>query len=157
MALEIIFAVIVSLCVFITCIQALPGVPMLFGAVFVYSLIDSFDHVSAWQLCVFGALALATLTIDYSAGLLGAKLGGASKQAILFGFIGFIIGLISFPPLGALLGLFAGVFIAELIRLKNYEHAIKAAASALFTSVLGAVVNVMIAIVCLVWFLILIF
>lgn len=157
MTLDIVFTILLFLCILLTCIPTLPGVPILFGTIFIYALIDNFEHLQAWHLAVFGALALLSIAIDYASGLIGAKLGGASKQALFFGIIGLFIGLFVFPPLGAFIGLFLGVFLAEIMQLKNHRQALKAASYSLVATVVGAMTNVLIAIACFVGFLIIVY
>lgn len=129
---------------------------MMFGTLFIYGLIDKFQTLEAWHLAVFGGLALLSILIDYSSGLIGAKLGGANKKSLLFGIIGLFVGLIVFPPFGAFIGLFLGVFVAELVQFKDKHKALKAASYSLAATVTGAAANILIAIACLVGFLIII-
>jgi uncharacterized protein YqgC (DUF456 family) len=119
MTIDIVFTILLFLSVMLTCIPTLPGVPVMFATIFIYGLLDKFETLQPWHLGVFGALALFSILIDYSSGLIGAKLGGASKKALFFGIVGLFIGLIALPPLGAFVGLFLGVFMAELIRIFN--------------------------------------
>lgn len=157
MTLEIIFIMLLFLGLLLTCIPTLPGVPIMFGTVFVYALFDNFTHLQAWHLAIFGALALLSIVIDYSSGLIGAKLGGANKTSLLFGLLGLFIGLLAFPPFGAFLGLFVGVFIAELVQFKDKQRALKAASYSLATTVAGALANIALAIGMFIAFLIIIF
>jgi hypothetical protein len=157
MTIDILFTVLLFLGVMLTCIPTLPGIPVMFGTIFVYALVDGFETLQPWHLAVFGALALLSIAIDYSSGLIGAKLGGASKKALLFGILGLFIGLIAFPPLGAFIGLFLGVFVAELVQFKDHHRALKAASYSLVTTVIGALANVAIAIGCFVGFMIIVF
>lgn len=157
MTVDILFTVLMCLCVLLTCIPTLPGVPLMFALTFIYGLIDGFETMAAWHLAIFAALALLSIAIDYSSGLIGAKLGGASKKALVFGIVGLFIGLIIFPPLGAFAGLFIGVFIAELFQFRDHHRALKAASYSLVATVTGALANILIAIGSLVGFLIVIY
>ncbi|MFZ2682301.1 MAG: DUF456 domain-containing protein [Patescibacteria group bacterium] len=156
MTIDIIFTILLCLGLLLTFIPTLPGVPMMFGTLFIYGLIDKFQTLEAWHLAVFGGLALLSILIDYSSGLIGAKLGGANKKSLLFGIIGLFVGLIVFPPFGAFIGLFLGVFVAELVQFKDKHKALKAASYSLAATVTGAAANILIAIACLVGFLIII-
>ena len=64
--------------------------------------------ISLAALAVFGALTLCSLAFDLVLPLITAKRFGASGYGLWGSFIGMILGLILFPPLGALLGLMAG-------------------------------------------------
>lgn len=157
MTIDILFTVLVFLGVMLTCIPTLPGVPIMFGTILIYGIVDKFETLQPWHLAIFGALALLSIFIDYTSGLIGAKLGGASKKALFFGIIGLFIGLIAFPPLGAFAGLFLGVFLAELLQFRNHQKALKAASYSLAATVAGALANVVIAIGSFVGFLIVIY
>lgn len=157
MTIDILFTVLVFLCVMLTCIPTLPGIPLMFATIFIYGLIDGFETLQPWHLAIFGALALLSIFIDYSSGLIGAKLGGASKKALMFGVVGLFIGLIAFPPLGAFAGLFLGVFIAELLQFRDHQRALKAASYSLAATVAGAIANIVIALGSFIGFLIVIY
>ncbi len=157
MTIDILFTVLVFLGLLLTCIPTLPGVPIMFATIFIYGLIDNFETLQVWHLAVFAGLTLLSITIDYSSGLIGAKLGGASKQALGLGMIGLVIGLITFPPLGAFAGLFMGVFIAELIQFRNHAKALKAASYSLAATLIGALVNIVIALGSFISFLVIIY
>ncbi len=156
MTIDIVFALLLLLGVLLTCIPTLPGVPIMFGMVFIYGLIDGFETLQFWHLGIFGALALLSIAIDYSSGLIGAKLGGANKTSLLCGIIGLFLGLIILPPFGAFFGLFAGVFCGELIQFKDKRKALKAASYSLMTTVVGAAANILIAIGIFVSFLVIV-
>lgn len=157
MTIDILFTVLVFLGLLLTCIPTLPGIPIMFATIFIYGLIDNFETLQVWHLAVFAGLTLLSITIDYSSGLIGAKLGGASKRALGLGMIGLVIGLITFPPLGAFAGLFMGIFIAELIQFRNHAKALKAASYSLAATLIGALVNIVIALGSFIGFLVIIY
>lgn len=142
MTLDILFTILLLLGLLLTCIPTLPGVPLMFGMILVYAIIDKFEVISALPLAIFGAIALLSIAIDWGSGLLGAKLGGASKKALLYGMLGMMMGLFVFPPFGLFIGLFLGVFIAELVQFKSHHKALKAASYSLATTVVGAFANI---------------
>ncbi|MFA6963447.1 MAG: DUF456 domain-containing protein [Patescibacteria group bacterium] len=134
-------------------IPLLPGIPLMFATVFIYSFLDKFAHLTTSNVAVFLILMIASLFVDYSSGLIGAKIAGASKKAILGGTIGTLIGLFFFPPLGAVLGLFIGVLVAEVLQGgKNLRRAVKAATGTLLGSLAGVVTNLMIGILFIILF-----
>ena len=71
--------------------------------------------------------------------------------------IGLLLGLVIFPPFGAFIGLFAGVFLAEIAQFQNHLKAFKAASYSLAAVLTGALLNVMIALVFFTVFLVMIF
>ncbi|OQA03533.1 MAG: hypothetical protein BWY68_00712 [bacterium ADurb.Bin400] len=98
--------------------------------------------------------AAASIAVDYFAGILGARYGGASKKAVLYGFVGLILGLVLLPPFGGIIGLFAGVAIAEWYSHRNKQRAVKAAAGSLIGSLTGILINLTLALLLLVLFII---
>ncbi len=155
--LQVSFTILVGLGVLLTFIPTTPGIPYMLFVTGLFSVLTKFDVVKPWMLAVFAGITLLSIIVDYSAGLIGAKLGGASKTSVIVGLIGLVIGLIVFPPFGALIGLFAGVFLAELIEFKDHAKALKAASYSLVTTVIGALVNIALAITFFILFLIFIY
>lgn len=123
----------------------LPSVPYMFVVALVFGFTDSFFRLDGRELLVLGGLALLSLLVDYTAGVLGAKYSGANTRSLGFGLIGLFIGIVLVPPLGGLVGLFVGIFLAEYYRHQNRERAIKAASGGLLGSVVGIVINLTIA------------
>lgn len=154
---EILTAILLFCCVFLTCIPTVPGIPLMFIITVVYGLLDGFAHLQPSHLFIFGAITLVSVVIDWSSGLIGAKLGGATRTSLLVGIVGMFIGLLLFPPLGAFLGLFLGVFIAQLMQFNDHALALKSAASSVAAAIVGVMANVVLAVGYFVTFLILVF
>lgn len=157
MLLEVIVAILLFLCVFMTCIPTLPGIPLMFIFTVVYGLLDGFAHINGTHLLLFGAITLVSIAIDWSSGLIGAKLGGATRRSLFVGIVGMLIGLLLFPPLGAFIGLFLGVFVAQLMQFEDHALALKSAASSVAAAIVGVMANVVLAAVYFVTFLIIVF
>jgi uncharacterized protein YqgC (DUF456 family) len=64
----------------------------------------------------------------------------------MIGVVGIIVGFFAFPPLGAVIGFFAGIFFSEIYFGKSKNKAIKAATGSLIGSAVGMVINATIAI-----------
>jgi uncharacterized protein YqgC (DUF456 family) len=135
----------------------IPGIPYMFLLTVVYGLIDRFQTFEWWYLLIFLGLVIIASFVDYFAGVLGARYGGASKKSAMFGLGGLIIGMIIFPPFGAFLGLFLGVLIGEIVQFGPKMKALKAAGFSLAGAVVGVVVNFLIALGFFITFAILIF
>jgi uncharacterized protein YqgC (DUF456 family) len=96
-----------------TMVPALPGIPLIFGGLWLLAHIDHYRHVGpGWLLGIAIAGAIG-LTMDLLAGALGAKRVGASKEAVWGAFFGTAIGLFFGLP-GVLLGPFVGAVLGEL-------------------------------------------
>lgn len=156
MLLEVLTAILLFVCVFLTCIPTVPGIPLMFIFTVVYGLLDGFAHLQPTQLIIFGAITVASIIIDWSSGLIGAKLGGATRRSLFVGIIGMVIGLLLFPPLGAFIGLFLGVFVAQLLQFNDHALALKSAASSVAAAIVGVMANVVLAVGYFVTFLIIV-
>jgi uncharacterized protein len=96
-----------------TMVPALPGIPLIFGGLWLLAYVDHYRHVGpGWLLGIAIAGAIG-LTMDLLAGALGAKRVGASKEAVWGAFFGTAIGLFFGLP-GVLLGPFVGAVLGEL-------------------------------------------
>lgn len=157
MALEILTLVVLFIGACGALLPMLPGIPLMFIATLVYGLASNFSRMEPWHLWIFGGITVVALAIDWSAGLIGAKFGGASRRSLLFGLAGMILGLVTFPPFGAVAGLFLGVFFSEVAGKRTGEQALKSATSSLIATAGGIVANVVLAMVFFVTFVIVVF
>jgi len=128
-------------------VPMLPGIPFMLVVALIYGVADRFVHLSGGEFAILAVIAAASILVDYFSGIIGARFGGASKRATLYGMIGLIVGLIFVPPFGSMLGLVAGVIIAELSLHKDEKRAIKAATGSLIGAITGIVINTVLALV----------
>jgi uncharacterized protein YqgC (DUF456 family) len=135
-------------------IPLIPGIPYMFVVALVFAFADRFQHLSGAELSLLAVIAIVSLVIDYLAGILGARAGGASKKALLFGFIGLILGVIVLPPFGGILGIFLGVLVAELAGGKTIRTAFKAGQGSVIGALTGIGINLVLALLSLVLFVI---
>jgi len=94
-------------------IPALPGIPMIFGGIWLIAAIDHYRHVGMWWLLLIALIGVIGLAMDLLAGALGAKRVGASHQAIIGALLGTMIGVFFGLP-GLVLGPFLGAVLGEL-------------------------------------------
>lgn len=92
----------------------LPGIPMIFGGIWLAAAADNYRHLGTTWLIVLGALAAFGIAMDFIAASLGAKRVGASSKAIWGATIGTFIGLFFGIP-GLILGPFVGALAGELL------------------------------------------
>lgn len=97
-----------------TILPALPGIPMLFGGIWLVAAVDRYRHLGLWWLVGIGVLATAGVVIDFVAGTLGAKRVGASPRALWGAGLGTLVGMFFGVP-GLLLGPFLGAVGGELM------------------------------------------
>lgn len=97
-----------------TILPAVPGIPMLFGGIWLVAAVDRYRHLGLWWLVGIGVLATAGVVIDFVAGTLGAKRVGASPRALWGAGLGTLAGMFFGVP-GLLLGPFLGAVGGELM------------------------------------------
>ncbi|MFN5192273.1 MAG: DUF456 domain-containing protein [Burkholderiales bacterium] len=94
-----------------TFLPALPGVPLVFGGLFLAAYIGDFERIGWPTLTILGVFTAVAIAADFVATLLGAKRAGASKLALVGAAIGSLLGIFSglwgllvFPLIGAVAG-----------------------------------------------------
>lgn len=104
----------------------LPGPTLsLAGWILLYFTHDG--RVSITSIIIWGiALLIVTLLDNFGSTWLTGKVGG-SKWGTRGCFIGMLIGMFCFPPIGLILGPFLGAFIGELLGNASTGHALKVA------------------------------
>jgi len=152
--LTIVFSILLLAGVASVFLLVFPSLPFMFVVVLIFGFIDQFQHLTTVNLIIFGVLAAISIGIDYFSGLIGAKIGGASREAIILGIVGLILGLIIFPPFGSAIGLFLGILISEIIHFKDIKKALKSATGGLLGSLAGTVIQLILAILFLTLFII---
>jgi uncharacterized protein len=94
-------------------LPALPGIPMIFGGIWLAAAVDQYRHLGLWWLLVIGAIGALGIVVDFVAATLGAKRVGASPLALTGAALGTIVGMFLGLP-GLLLGPFVGALLGEL-------------------------------------------
>jgi uncharacterized protein YqgC (DUF456 family) len=94
-------------------VPALPGIPLIFGGIWLIAAADGYHHLGLWWLVGIALVGAVGLTFDLLAGALGAKRVGASKQAVGGALAGTVIGIFFGLP-GLLIGPFIGAVLGEL-------------------------------------------
>lgn len=91
----------------------LPGIPMVFGGIWLAAAVDGYRHLGLWWLLIIGVIGGAGVLVDFVAGSLGAKRVGASPRALWGASIGTLVGMFFGIP-GLLFGPFLGALLGEL-------------------------------------------
>jgi uncharacterized protein YqgC (DUF456 family) len=94
-------------------LPALPGIPMIFGGIWLVAAVDQYRHLGLWWLVIIGALGAFGVLMDFVAASLGAKRIGASKLAIWGAGLGTVVGMF-FGLIGLIAGPFVGALLGEL-------------------------------------------
>ncbi len=139
-ALLVMFAGIVG-----TFLPALPGIPLIWGAMLVYGLVERFHDMTPAFLTVTFLVVVGSQVAEHYAKAWGAQKYGAGKAGSWGAVIGSIAGLF-FMPWGLVLGPFLGAMLFELIVGRPTKEAVRAGWGGV-VGVLGSVaVNVVVAI-----------
>lgn len=94
-------------------LPALPGIPMVFGGIWLAAAVDGYRHLGWWWLLIIGVLGTIGVVVDFVAGMLGAKRVGASTRALWGATLGTLVGMFFGIP-GLLFGPFLGALGGEL-------------------------------------------
>jgi len=113
MLLEVIGAALIATGLLAALVPALPGIPLIFGGIWLIAGVDRYRHLGVWWLLGIALVGLIGLTLDLLAGALGAKRVGASRQAVGVALAGTVIGVFFGLP-GLLIGPFVGAVLGEL-------------------------------------------
>lgn len=94
-------------------LPALPGIPIVFGGIWLAAAVDGYRHLGLWWLLIIGAIGTVGVIVDFVAGTLGAQRVGASSRALWGAAIGTVVGMFFGIP-GLVFGPFVGAVLGEL-------------------------------------------
>jgi uncharacterized protein YqgC (DUF456 family) len=94
-------------------LPVLPGIPMIFGGIWLAAAVDEYQHLGWGWLVAIGIVGAVGIALDFVSASLGAKRIGASPRALWGAGIGTTVGMFFGIP-GVLIGPFAGAVIGEL-------------------------------------------
>jgi hypothetical protein len=144
--LQILFSTLIFAGIFMTVAPMMPGLPFMFLLAVLFGFLENFSVLTLNELGILSIILAVSLVIDYSAGILGAKFGGASWRSIFVGLsAGVLGGLLTLSPFGAFIGLFAGIVMSEMFRNHNGLLATRAAVSYIIGATFGIMLNVCLA------------
>jgi uncharacterized protein len=127
-----------------TVLPALPGVPLVFAALFLAAYIGDFQRIGWPTLTILGVLTALAMAADFVATLLGAKRAGASKLALVGAALGSLLGVLS-GLWGLLVFPFVGAVIGELIARRQLGQAGKVGFATWLGLLLGTIAKIAIA------------
>lgn len=117
-------------------LPVLPGPLLSWLSLLLFYLLP--DHgVGTWTLVITFVLMLGVTTIDYVVPLLGAKRFGASREGIIGGMVGIVVGLFFFPPIGIILGPLLGTIAGDLISGGTFAAALNSGMGSLIGFLVG--------------------
>lgn len=124
MALQIIVLTIMFVGLVGLIIPIIPGLVIIWVAAFIYGLVIGFDWMGGILFTFITILMVVGNIADNFMMGAGARQQGASWLSIGVATIAAFIGTVVWPPIGGLLAALIGVFLVELIRLRELRKAL---------------------------------
>ncbi|KPK84573.1 MAG: hypothetical protein AMS27_09575 [Bacteroides sp. SM23_62_1] len=106
-------------------LPVIPGPPLSFIGLIVLHF-TKFADFSYTFFLLWGSVAIIVTVLDYVVPIWGTKKFGGSKSGMWGAGIGLVVGLFFFPPLGIIIGPFAGAVIGEAITGKDTKASFRA-------------------------------
>ena len=117
-------------------LPVIPGPPLSFIGLLLLHFTRYADF-SFEFLLMFGCIAVIVTILDYIGPIWGTKKFGGSRAGMWGAAIGLVLGLIFLPPLGVIIGPFAGAVIGEALTGKKAEKAFRAGLGSLLGLMMG--------------------
>ncbi|HTL89286.1 MAG TPA: DUF456 family protein [Leptolyngbya sp.] len=138
-------------------VPGIPGVSVILAAIVVWGAVRGFADVTV-ALVVGVVVFLMSLGIDFLATYWGAKKAGASNWGQIGAIVGFVLGFLGFlptlpigGPLGPIIGIFLGpligAIVGEFLYRKDLTIAIKAGVGIVVGSLIGNVIQGVLAVI----------
>ncbi|MCJ0902231.1 DUF456 domain-containing protein [Rhodococcus sp. ARC_M6] len=127
-------------------VPIIPGTLLILAAILLWALMTG--GATAWTVFVLAALALVvTGVVKYTWPGQRMRDGGVPNLSVMIGGVVGIIGFFVVPVVGLFLGFVLGTYVAEWIRLRNFNiawastlHAVKAVGLSMVVELFGALV-----------------
>ncbi len=124
-ALQAVILAVMLFGLFSLVIPALPGLVIIWAPALVYGLVTGFNWINGILFAIITLLMLFGSVVDNIIMGQRARQTGASWIAITVSLIAGLAGSLFFPPFGGLVGALLGLFVVEILRLKDIRSAIK--------------------------------
>ena len=139
-------------------IPGLPGSSFILLAILIWSVATDFAGIGLPMILIFAVLILSA-GVEYLALYFGSKQSGASKWSQYGAIIGMVMGFVGFLPalpvggplIGVLLGVVLGAFVGEYLYRSQLDsgdrikQALKASTGIVIASIIGNVIEAMLA------------
>jgi uncharacterized protein len=122
-------------------VPLLPGLPLIWAAGLWWTIADGGGPARWTVLGVMTALLVAGTVAKYVLPARSAAARGAPVTTLLAGAVGAVVGFFVIPVIGLVIGGVAGIFLAELVRLRNARHAMVTTRAALVAIGVGLLVE----------------
>jgi len=143
--LNIIGALLIAVGLVGAIVPMLPGIPLIFGGIWLIAAVDHYQHLGSGWLIGIGAVGAVGLLMDLIAGALGAKRVGASPRAVWGTLLGTVVGLFFGLP-GLLLGPFIGALLGELAAGNSVLRSAHVGASTWLGLIFGTIIKLVVSV-----------
>lgn len=123
----------------------LPGIPLIFGGIWLIAAVDHYQHLGSGWLIGIAAVGAMGVLMDLIAGALGAKRVGASSRAVWGTLLGTVVGLFFGLP-GLLLGPFIGALLGELAAGNSVLRSAHVGASTWLGLIFGTIIKLVVSV-----------
>src|SRR3989338_6999496 len=120
----------------------LPGLPVALVGLWIFAIANHFQVVSLWAAIVFTIFAIVVEVANVMAPGIGAKGAKSTRWGVVGAFIGTVIGVALFGPLGIVIGPFVGTLLGEMMRGTETEHAVRSARGAVVGILIGSFLKI---------------
>jgi uncharacterized protein YqgC (DUF456 family) len=144
--LEVIGAALIAAGLIGAIVPALPGIPLIFGGIWLMAGADGYHHLGLWWLLGIAVVGAVGMTCDLLAGALGAKRMGASKRAVGGALAGTVIGIFFGLP-GLLIGPFVGAVLGELSTGNTVQRSTEVGVGAWIGLIFGTIIKLVASVV----------
>jgi uncharacterized protein len=135
-------------------VPAIPGTSLILIAIIIWGIISSSFAAIKIPLIVTVIVLILSIGVDFLAGYLGAKQAGASKWGQIGAFVGLLLGFFGLLPalpfggplLGILFGPLLGAIVGEYIYRKEFWLAVKAGIGIVVGTLIGNLIQGVLAI-----------
>ncbi len=129
-----------------TIVPMLPGIPIIYLAIFLYGWYEGFAHIHFGYLVILGVLTVLSVVVDQLCVVFGMKVFDSDNRAILGSVVGSIIGLFVLPPFGVVIFCFLGAFLVEYYLWHDVALAVRSSIGAVLGFLSGTLFKVLLGI-----------
>jgi uncharacterized protein YqgC (DUF456 family) len=140
-----------------TFLPVLPGAILIYGGMLLYGYLTKFTALTIHFFIIEGLALLVVFAVDFLAAAVGTKRYGGSRAASFGAAVGTLAGIFFFPPLGIIVGPFVGAALAELIKGKEIDQALRVGFGTIIGLLGGTILKIVIETAMIIYFFITIF
>lgn len=138
-------------------VPVLPEASLVWLGMLIYGFLTEFENLPGWFYVVQALAAILVLAADYIATAVGTKKFHGSKGSVIGASLGLLIGVITFPPFGIIIGPFLGALLGETIHGSSVEKSVHVSIGSLIGVLGGIFIKLIFVVAMIVWFFIQIF